>query len=182
VVDILEHNVLGLQHQIEGLLSVNASLPDRGPQVRRPVALRAFLYELVRRRELHSQARALRLRIEVPEKTVTLDAEKLAVIVDNLLSNAIDFSPESGEISVRATLVEGSLCLDVIDQGPGIAPEDVDRIFEPFVQGRRSASIPRQGSGVGLSIVRELVRALGGAVHVVPAAAGAHLRVELPHD
>ncbi|NJD25462.1 MAG: HAMP domain-containing protein [Betaproteobacteria bacterium] len=182
VVDILEHNVLGLQRQIEGLLSANAALPERGPQIRRLVALRAFLREIVRRRELHSQSRALVLRIEAPERTVMLDAEKVAVIVDNLLSNAIDFSPEGGEISLRATLAARTLCIDVIDQGPGIAPEDVERIFEPFVQGRRSASIPRQGSGVGLSIVRELARALGGAAEVVPAATGAHLRVELPHD
>jgi two-component system sensor histidine kinase GlrK len=182
VVAILEHNVLGLQRQIEGLLSVNASVLERRPPVGRSVDLCAFLNEVARRRELHSQARGLALHIEAPKQMVVLDAEKLAVIVDNLLSNAIDFSPEGGKISVRATLAAGRLSLDVLDQGPGIAPEDVERIFEPFVQGRRSASIPRKGSGVGLSIVRELARALGGNVQVVPSSAGAHLRVELPHE
>jgi two-component system sensor histidine kinase GlrK len=58
----------------------------------------------------------------------------------------------------------------------------VERIFEPFVQGRRKPSAPRLGSGVGLSIVRELARAMGGRVSVLPSHAGAHFCVELPND
>ena len=72
--------------------------------------------------------------------------------------------------------------LDVIDQGPGVAAEDVERIFEPFVQGRNKAPAPRQGSGVGLSIVRELARVLGGSVRLVSSASGAHFAVEIPDE
>ena len=73
------------------------------------------------------------------------------------------------------------------DQGPGIAPEDAERIFEPFVQGARPAPTKRQGSGVGLSIVRELLTAMGGSIELVKGqygngsnAPGASLRIEVP--
>ena len=182
VVDILQHNVIGLQRQIEGLLSLNAAAFEGSRLARRPVALREFLADAARRRELHSQARQLTLQIDAPEKVVSVDDEKLAVIVDNLLSNAIDFSPEGGEIRLLASTGNGRLTVEVIDQGPGVAAEDSERIFEPFVQGRRKASAPRQGSGVGLSIVRELARALGGTVRLQPSPAGAHFSVELPDE
>ncbi len=182
VVDILQHNVIGLQRQIEGLLSLNAAAFEGSRLARRPVVLHDFLAEAARRRELHSQARHLAVRIEAADKTVSVDDEKLAVIIDNLLSNAIDFSPEGGEIRLLASTGNGILRVECIDQGPGVADEDVERIFEPFVQGRRKASAPRQGSGVGLSIVRELVRALGGSVNLLPAAVGAHFCVEIPHE
>jgi two-component system sensor histidine kinase GlrK len=182
VVDILQHNVISLQRQIEGLLSLNAAAFEGSRRARRAVDLREFLAAAARRRELHSQARQLTLCIEAPSRTVSIDAEKVAVIVDNLLSNAIDFSPEGGEVRVLASAADGTLRLDVIDQGPGVAAEDAERIFEPFVQGRIKAPAPRQGSGVGLSIVRELARVLGGSVRLVSSAAGAHFAVEIPDE
>lgn len=182
VVDILQHNVIGLQRQIEGLLSLNAAAFEGSRLARHSVDLHGFLAGVARRRELHSQARQLSLRIEAPERLVSIDDEKVAVIVDNLLSNAIDFSPEGGEIGIVAKAGEGRLQIDVIDQGPGVAAEDAERIFEPFVQGRIKALAPRQGSGVGLSIVRELARVLGGSVRLVPSAAGAHFSVEIPDE
>ncbi|HRC60260.1 MAG TPA: ATP-binding protein, partial [Candidatus Propionivibrio aalborgensis] len=70
-----------------------------------------------------------------------------------------------------------------IDKGPGIAAEDVERIFEPFVQGTRASPAPRKGSGVGLSIVRELMAAMGGRVLLAPCsgdATGANFQIEVP--
>ena len=182
VVAILQNNVIALQRQIEGLLSLNAAAFESSRLIRRPVGMRDFLADAVRRRELHSQARQLTLRIEAPDLQVSVDDEKLAVIVDNLLSNAIDFSPVGGEIRLLATEGDGNLHLECIDQGPGVAEEDMERIFEPFVQGLRKAAVPRQGSGVGLSIVRELALAMGGRVCVLPSEIGAHFYVEIPDD
>ena len=181
VVAILRNNVMALQRQIEGLLRLNAAAFESSRVLRRPVAIRDFLAKATQRRELHSQARQLTLRIEATDRVVPVDAEKLAVIVDNLLSNAIDFSPEGGEIRLLATLDSGNLRLECVDQGPGVAEEDVERIFEPFVQGRRKPLAPRLGSGVGLSIVRELARAMGGCAGVLPGPAGAHFYVEIPN-
>jgi two-component system sensor histidine kinase GlrK len=132
------------------------------------------------RRELHSQARQLRVTTEAPEESAKLDAEKIAVVLDNLLSNAIDFSPEGGEIRLLASHREHLWRFECIDQGEGISGDDASRIFDPFFQGARPAPVERQGSGVGLSIVRELVRAMNGRVSLLPSNVGAHFCVEIP--
>lgn len=182
VVEILQHNVISLQRQIESLLSLNSASFDARQLQYAPVALPALLADAVRRRDLHAQARQLRLKVEAADVTVSADAEKLGVVLDNLLSNAIDFSPEGGEIRLLARHENGSLTLECADRGAGVAPEDVERIFEPFVQGQRRAPSPRRGSGVGLSIVRELVRAMGGTVGLRPSGRGARFYVEIPDE
>lgn len=145
-------------------------------------AVHAHDVGVVQRRDLHSQARQLQVITEAPDQLVTLDAEKMTVVLDNLLSNAIDFSPDNGEIRLLVSHSEGLWRFECIDQGPGVAEEDRQRIFDPFVQGQRVAPAPRQGSGVGLSIVRELVRAMGGRVYLVPQERGAHFCVEIPDE
>jgi two-component system, NtrC family, sensor histidine kinase GlrK len=182
VVDILQHNVISLQQQIESLLTLNAAAFEARRLQVAPTRLRRLLSTVAQRRELHSQSRQLKIVIESSQETAMLDAEKMTVVLDNLLSNAIDFSPENGEIRLSVSHVEGLWRFECVDQGPGIAEEDRQRIFEPFVQGQRVAPAPRQGSGVGLSIVRELVRAMGGTVYLLPQAAGAHFCVEIPDE
>ncbi|MBS1132619.1 MAG: ATP-binding region, ATPase-like:Histidine kinase, region:Histidine kinase N-terminal [Proteobacteria bacterium] len=182
VVEILQHNVRGLQEQIESLLTLNAAAFEARRLQIAPVKPRKLLASVVQRRELHSQSRQLNIVVEAPDEQAMLDAEKMTVVLDNLLSNAIDFSPEGGEVRLRASHADGLWRFECIDRGPGIADEDRQRIFDPFVQGQREAPAPRQGSGVGLSIVRELVRAMGGAVYLVPQSAGAHFCVEIPDE
>ncbi|HEX6734612.1 MAG TPA: ATP-binding protein, partial [Azonexus sp.] len=169
VVDILQHNVVGLQRQIESLLSLNAAAFEARKLRLERADLEQFLSSVVQRRDLHAQSRQVQVIIDAPAPGAALiDAEKLAVVLDNLLSNAIDFSPEGGEVRLQLSRHEGVLRIECIDQGPGVAPEDCQRIFDPFVQGQRQAPAHRQGSGVGLSIVRELVRAMGGTVALLP--------------
>ena len=183
VVEILQHNVIGLQLQIESLLSLNAAAFEA--RRLRPAAatqLSKLLNEAVHRRELQIQARQLNHVIKAPDGNFMLDGEKMAIVLDNLLSNAVDFSPEGGEIQLTVIHQDNSLQLACIDQGPGVAEEDAQRIFDPFVQGRRGAPLPRKGSGVGLSILRELVRAMGGRVLLQPSLQGAHFYVEIPDE
>ena len=184
VVDILQHQVITLQRQIEGLLRLNAVAFESRRLHCRPWPLRQLLADAVSARELQIQARQLRVQSDAPAITRVIDGEKLQVVLDNLLSNAIDFSPDDGLIQLHATLVGNTLSIACIDQGPGIAAEDAPRIFEPFVQGGRAPPTPRQGSGVGLSIVRELMGAMGGRVQLVANAqqGGANFTIELPCD
>ncbi len=183
VVDILQHNVAALQLQIESLLSLNAAAFEaRRLNVAR-VDPGKLLGEVVQRRELHIQSRQLQVQIEtLGGMHAQLDGEKMAVVLDNLLSNAIDFSPEGGVIRLVARRGEQAWYFECIDQGPGVAQEDAQRIFDPFVQGQRPAPTMRRGSGVGLSIVRELVRAMGGSVCLLADGPGAHFQVELPDE
>lgn len=183
VVDILQHNVGGLQRQIESLLSLNAAAFEARKLNLQRTEMGRFLNSVLGRRELHAQARQIRFLVDdggVGQAMV--DTDKLSVVLDNLLSNAIDFSPEGGEVRLLLSRHEGLLRFECIDQGPGVAAEDRQRIFDPFVQGQRAAPAPRQGSGVGLSIVRELVRAMGGAVALLAVESGAHFYVEIPDE
>lgn len=183
VVDILQHNVTGLQQQIESLLSLNGAAFEARRLNLELVDLSKFLAGVVQRREFHAQSRRVKVVIESPERvSANLDREKMGVVLDNLLSNAIDFSPDAGEVRLVFSRVGDSLRFECIDQGPGVAPEDRQRIFDPFVQGQREAPAQRQGSGVGLSIVRELVRAMGGTVSLLAVEKGAHFCVELPDE
>lgn len=183
VVDILHHNVMTLQRHIESLLQLNATSFEARRLSYQPLLLNKLLADAVQGRELQIQARQLSVVSKAPATTRALDREKLLVVLDNLLSNAIDFSPEGGVIRLQAELVGNTLHVTCADQGPGIAAEDAERIFEPFVQGSRAAPTPRQGSGVGLSIVRELMNAMGGRVVLVPGTSkspGANFRIEVP--
>jgi signal transduction histidine kinase len=106
---------------------------------------------------------------EVP--VVYQDAGKIQQILYNLLSNAIKFTPEGGRVVVSAETSDTNLMLAVEDTGVGIAPEDRERIFEKFRQGASGliggeTTLTRQysGSGLGLSIVRELCHILGGEI------------------
>lgn len=180
VARILEQNARALQRQIEDLLAYHAAVFDAGRVERQRVVIGELLDEVADGQRLQLQARQVRVAVDVGKVAATVDADKLRVVLANLLSNAISFSPVGGEIRLSATLVGGALRIDCADAGPGVAPEDVAHIFEPFYQGRRQPDVSRQGSGVGLSIVRELVVAQGGTVALLPSETGAHFRVEFP--
>jgi two-component system sensor histidine kinase GlrK len=128
------------------------------------------------------QARGLQALVEGAPRALPLDREKMAAALGNLLSNALRFSPQGGVVRFALDEHRDLLRIDCIDQGPGVAPEDAERVFEPFYQGERQPPGARRGNGIGLSIVREYVQAHGGALQLLPSQAGAHFRIELPYD
>ena len=97
---------------------------------------------------------------------VLADPEKMQQIVLNLLSNAVKFTDAGGTITLSSELAGNCVEIHVADTGPGIAPEKVDRIFDPFVQVDRRLNQPVQGVGLGLAISQDLARAMEGEVKV----------------
>lgn len=182
VVSILENNARILQERIEALLGYNAAVFDTRSVKRRPVVLRELVDSVVAEQSLQIQGRSVRVSVSGANPKANVDADKLHIVLTNLIGNAVSFTPEGGEVHVVLSRVPGRVRIDCIDTGPGVPEEECERIFEPFFQGSRQASLPRHGSGLGLSIVREFVIAHGGTVEVLPTASGAHFRVELPHD
>jgi signal transduction histidine kinase len=86
-------------------------------------------------------------------------------VIVNLLSNAVKFSPEGGAVDVHSSQLNGEVHVSVTDTGPGIAPEDHDRIFEAFQQ--TDAGIQqREGTGLGLALSKRLVELHGGRIWV----------------
>ena len=118
--------------------------------------------------------------LEVPEVVIETDPTKLRQVLVNLLSNAVKFT-DHGEVTLT-TMTKGGLAMfEVRDTGIGIAPEHMDRIFDPFWQVDQSATRNVGGTGLGLSVVRRLARLLGGDVSVESnKGSGAVFTVQLP--
>jgi len=101
--------------------------------------------------------------------------------IDNLLSNALKYAPEGTPYQVLAWADDTEVRIAVRDHGPGIAPKDRQRIFEPFVRADDRLSQATEGSGIGLSLVRHVARAHGGRAWVESTAgAGATFIIALP--
>jgi two-component system phosphate regulon sensor histidine kinase PhoR len=112
---------------------------------------------------------------------VRADEEAIRQILDNLLDNAINYTPNGGRISVTCRISAEYLVLDVRDTGIGIHREDLPRVFERFFRVDKARSREVGGTGLGLSIVKHLVQSLGGRVSVESRLnAGSTFRVTLP--
>jgi signal transduction histidine kinase len=130
-------------------------------------------------------------RLEVDEALPTIRAEsdKVKDILTNLVTNAIRFSPDGGEIGVRARPVEGGIEMTVGDSGPGIPEKDLPELFQPFFTGGREGvgrhssgehQHMSRGIGLGLSVVKRFVDLHGGTVSVDTSPEGTRVRVFLP--
>jgi two-component system sensor histidine kinase GlrK len=181
VARILRQNTALLQSQIEDLLRFNAAAFEARKLVRQKVELVALIQDLVARQRLQWQARQLAVKVEGEPLWAEVDPDKLGTAVGNLLSNAIRFSPLGATIRFLVTRVPGRACIDIVDQGPGVAAADRARVFEPFYRGERQPSDAVRGTGIGLSIVHEYITAHGGLIELQDDAPGAHFHIELPH-
>ncbi len=127
-----------------------------------------------------------KITLELPEKFSTLlwaDLSALRQILSNLIENAIKYSPESSSIKLSLEANDGKLIFCVQDNGTGIAPEHLPRLFERFYRVDASRSREQGGTGLGLSIVKHLVQLHGGRVWVESVyGEGASFFVELPQS
>jgi two-component system sensor histidine kinase ChvG len=117
------------------------------------------------------------------EAMVHADADRLAQVLNNLIDNAISFSPEGGAVEISVGLQGGQVTIDVADHGPGVPPEARDAIFERFYSERTEGQNYGQHSGLGLSIARAIVDVLDGRIQVMDrpdGATGSLFRVSLP--
>jgi two-component system phosphate regulon sensor histidine kinase PhoR len=135
--------------------------------------------------KLHPQAEAksiavdLELSGEIPE--IRMDKTVVADALDNLVDNAIKYSPEGGRIAIRIEKRDGNLCVEVQDQGIGIDPDDLPRIFDRFYRGRRGDQQNVHGTGLGLALVKAAAEGHGGVVEVTSAPGqGARFCLRLP--
>ena len=180
VVLIMRDNSVKLQRLIEDLLDYQRAVHAAASLVPRTLSLDALVTEVSRAHELAMQAKGQRLIVDAAPVVVEGDAEKLKSIVDNLLGNAVKFTPAGGTITVRAHPQDGDALIEVIDSGPGVPPEERDSIFDSFFRGRAKSQGRVEGTGLGLAIAREFTEAHGGRISVVSEGSGGHFRVKLP--
>jgi len=118
---------------------------------------------LVRERAT-SHGITLELHVEPPLDTVVADERKLKQVVVNLLTNAVKFTPDGGQVTLRAAEMDGRVRITVSDNGIGIAPEDQERVFEEFQQARHQTAQSREGTGLGLTLSKRFVELHGGTL------------------
>jgi two-component system sensor histidine kinase GlrK len=181
VTGILRDNGVKLQKLIENLLTFSAWQTHTAALELAEFELKPMVFSLLSQHRLAISNKKIKLQMAVSPITVYADEGKLKLVIENLLSNAIKFTPPGGTIHMGGAMQGSDLVIDIRDDGPGVHPDDGDRIFEAFYQGRRPQGGPVGGTGIGLSVVAECVQAHGGSVKLVrDGGPGAHFEVRLP--
>jgi signal transduction histidine kinase len=104
--------------------------------------------------------------VRPPELEVVCDERRLEQVLGNLVANAVRHSPDDGSVVLTAARRNGGVRYEVSDEGPGIPPEEVERVFERFYRSDPGRSQDEGGSGLGLAIARWIVELHGGTIHV----------------
>ena len=181
VAAILRDNGIKLQRMIENLLSFSAWQASSVGLDASEFRLRPVVKQVLENQQLTLLSQRVRLDVQVEDVTLVADRSKIRLILENLVSNAVKYSPKGGTIHIKAATSVGSIVIDVADNGPGIPKEDRDHVFEAFYTGRAAKSTAVKGTGIGLSVVLEFVSAHGGTVQIMDGEyPGAHFRIRMP--
>jgi two-component system phosphate regulon sensor histidine kinase PhoR len=132
------------------------------------IRLEPLLAELEADYQPQAQEKEIELRFDLPPKFPVMwgDRDKLLLALHNLVSNAFKYTPRGGSVTVRADADENQLRVEVADTGIGIAPEEHERVFERFYRAQDERVEQVTGTGIGLSLARELARIHGGDITV----------------
>jgi signal transduction histidine kinase len=143
------------------------------------VELRELIDEAVAAMRAPAAQRGVRVAADLPAGALLAqaNAEKVQRVLFNLIQNAIRHTPADGSVTVRARSLAGGVEVEVDDEGEGIAPEDGDRVFEPFYRGDAARS--DDGAGLGLAISKAIVEAHGGKIWLEPGTPGTRVRFTL---
>jgi two-component system sensor histidine kinase GlrK len=183
VATILRDNAVRLQHLIENLLSYSAWQSSASKMDFSQFRLESLVGAVVDAQRLALAARNVTLDLQVADVQLVADRAKLKLVLDNLLSNALKFTPRGGTIHLHAYPAGRATIIDLADTGPGIPREERDKVFQAFYSGQTPQGGPIKGTGIGLSVVREFVQAHGGMIEIVDGQfPGAHLRIRLPNQ
>ena len=177
---ILHENSLRLQKMIENLLYYTAVQFQKPVLNVERVELKPLIEEAISAYTLTIEAKHLNIVTALIDLSLEGDREQLLTVIDNLISNAIKYTPRDGSITVRLARENDKALIEVSDSGPGIAPADRERLFEPFYRGSGNYDSHISGSGLGLSIAHEYVDAHNGKIVLMPSEQGACFRVVLP--
>lgn len=174
VVDTLERQVRQLVRLVDDLLDVSRISRGRIELRRQRVDLRPIVHHAVEAVQPLCDAMGQALSVTLPADEILLDADpaRLGQVFGNLLSNASKFSDRGGRISLDIEVTDAWAMIRVADEGVGIAPEQITRIFDLFTQVDTSADRAAAGLGIGLALVKTLVDMHGGTVEVSSAGIG----------
>jgi two-component system sensor histidine kinase GlrK len=180
VAAIVCSNSQQLQKQIENLLKFNRALAQLPLASGLPIRLRGTVEKAIESYRLPRLSRGLAIETELSDVVITGDNEEIGTIVDNIISNAINHSPNGGTVSVALNSDGECAILDVRDEGPGIDMSERNTIFEPFYQGKSLRKGHVKGTGLGLALSQRFAGLHGGNIEVLDCPRGAHFRLKIP--
>jgi two-component system sensor histidine kinase GlrK len=178
IATIMQTNALRLQGLIDGMLRMQQASHARDHMDISSIRLDKVIEQTLTSIQIAARNRRVRITGSLAPLTIEGSGEALTTLADNLISNAIKFSPDGGVVQITLAQDGENAVLDVIDDGPGVSPEDLERIFEPFYRGAAGKGVP--GAGLGLAIAHEFALAHGGTLEILERAQGAHFRANLP--
>ncbi|MGH9453251.1 MAG: sensor histidine kinase, partial [Terriglobia bacterium] len=161
-----------LSSMVDQILAFVAQESGRVRYDLQPLEIEGFIDQVLAESRTVIESSGLNLEKHIPPELplVRADAVALAQCVQNLISNAVKYGADGGWIGVRAesrdTANGEEIQLTVADHGPGIAPPDLPHIFEPFYRGQIAAAIQARGTGIGLSLAKDIAEAMGGSLTV----------------
>ena len=185
-IDAIDRSARSLSRMVGDLLDASSLATGRVRLERTPVDLVRIVQESVRELGETAEANGLELSTEcaMPSCVIAADGERLRQLLANLLSNAIKFTPPGGRIKVSLNPAGARVRLSVADTGQGISAERLPHLFDTFSRPEGAPALPKRGLGLGLSIVRNIVRLHGGEVSAASEGAGrgTTVTVMLPAD
>src|SRR5207253_9048098 len=128
--------------------------------------LRPLVKQVLENQQLTLLSQRVRLDVRVEDVTLVADRGKIRLILENLVSNAVKYSPKGGTIHLRARAAGAQLVLDVADSGPGIPREDREHVLEAFYTGRAARGTAVKGTGMGLAVGHEVSVGLGRTAQI----------------
>ncbi|WKB54455.1 PAS domain-containing hybrid sensor histidine kinase/response regulator [Eleftheria terrae] len=181
--DIIDRQLSYLTRLVDDLLDVGRIATGKMSLRREPVSFRDVVQRSVETVRPLIEARRHRLSIELPPEPVEVmgDDTRLVQVIQNLLTNAAKYTEDGGSIGLQVTLESETVVASVTDNGRGIAPDALPKVFDLFVQGG-SGSPSESGLGIGLTLARTLVEMHGGVISAQSAGpgAGSTFTVRLP--
>lgn len=166
VCSIIKLSVKRLQQLIEALLDFNIVLDSTSLQDREKMPLSPLIEQVLAQHLLEIKSKKINIDKQLMPIGLYCNGKQLMVILENIISNAIKFSPTHGTMTIKTEIANQQLTLSITDQGIGIAPEIQQSIFDAFYQGLPPQSSKIKGSGLGLTIVKELLMRLNGNITV----------------
>ena len=164
---IIKDSVFRLQKHIEDLLDFNIVLDSTSLQDSESMQINDVVYQVIADRKLDIKRKKIHFNNDLSDISLFSNRKQVAVIIDNILSNAIKYSPDEGIIDISSILVDENLQLLISDQGIGIDQANQEKIFDAFYQGPPPEQSLIKGSGLGLTIVKELLLRLNGNIEIL---------------
>jgi PAS domain S-box-containing protein len=182
--EVIERQTAHLTRLVDDLLDISRITQGKVTLRREPVELQAAVTRAVETVRPFLEGRRHELVLALPDEPLVLEGDliRLAQILANLLHNAAKYTPDGGRIELSAEHLDGVALLRLRDNGIGIPPEMLSRVFDLFTQADRSLSRSEGGIGVGLTLVRTLVELHGGSVEALSPGPGhgTEILVRLP--